>query len=110
MSGPALGAAALADYRAAEARMTALIDPARHADQSPAAMRQRACARFARFQRFMAYLGDPQRRLRVVHVTGTSGKGSTCAMIAAILAAAGYRVGTHTSPYLQAATEKLQIA
>jgi dihydrofolate synthase/folylpolyglutamate synthase len=45
----------------------------------------------------------------VVHVAGTSGKGSTCANIAAILTAAGYRVGLHTSPYLQVATEKLQL-
>lgn len=109
MSGHALVSTALADYRAAEARTLALIDPARHADASPAAMRGRARGRFDRFRRFMAYLGDPQRQLRVVHVTGTSGKGSTCAMIAAILAASGYRVGTHTSPYLQVATEKLQI-
>ncbi len=100
---------ALADYRVAEARTLALIDPARHADQSPAAMRRRARVRFERFRRFMAFLGDPQRDLAVVHVTGTSGQGSTAAMIAAILAASGYRVGMHVSPYLQVATEKVQI-
>jgi dihydrofolate synthase / folylpolyglutamate synthase len=109
VSSQTLGSTALADYHVGEARTLTLIDPARHADQSPAAMRRRARDRFERFRRFMAWLGDPQRQLRVVHVTGTSGKGSTCAMIAAILAAAGFRVGTHTSPYLQVATEKLQI-
>ena len=54
-------------------------------------------------------VGDPQRRYPIIHITGTSGKGSTAAGITAILAAAGYRVGLRTSPYLQAATEKLQI-
>jgi dihydrofolate synthase / folylpolyglutamate synthase len=54
-------------------------------------------------------LDDPQRNYPVVHVTGTSGKGSTTAAIAAILTAAGYRVGLRTSPYLQVSTEKLQI-
>jgi dihydrofolate synthase/folylpolyglutamate synthase len=43
-------------------------------------------------------------------VTGTSGKGSTSAVIAAVLTAAGYRTGLRTSPYLQVATEKLQIS
>jgi dihydrofolate synthase/folylpolyglutamate synthase len=54
-------------------------------------------------------LGDPQRGYPVVHVTGTSGKGSTAAAVAAILTAAGYRVGLRTSPYVQVATEKLQL-
>jgi dihydrofolate synthase / folylpolyglutamate synthase len=52
---------------------------------------------------------DPQCKYPVVHVTGTSGKGSTASAVAAILTAAGYRVGLRTSPYLQVATEKLQI-
>jgi dihydrofolate synthase/folylpolyglutamate synthase len=54
-------------------------------------------------------LGNPQRNYPTVHVTGTSGKGSTAAAIAAMLTTAGYRVGLRTSPYLQVATEKLQI-
>jgi dihydrofolate synthase/folylpolyglutamate synthase len=54
-------------------------------------------------------VGNPQRRYPIVHITGTSGKGSTAAAVAAILTAAGYRVGLRTSPYLQVATEKLQI-
>ncbi|MDQ4045094.1 MAG: Mur ligase family protein, partial [Chloroflexota bacterium] len=44
-----------------------------------------------------------------IHVAGTSGKGSTSVITSSILAAAGYRTGTHVSPYLQVATEKLQI-
>src|SRR5688572_31436876 len=54
-------------------------------------------------------VGDPQRRYPIVHITGTSGKGSAASAVAAILTAAGYRVGLRTSPYLQVATEKLQL-
>lgn len=46
----------------------------------------------------LARLGNPQDRLPFVHIAGTNGKGSTVAMIAGILRAAGYRVGTYTSP------------
>lgn len=53
--------------------------------------------------------GDPHRRYPVAHIAGTSGKGSTAAMLASILQAAGYRTGLHTSPYLQAYTEKIRI-
>jgi dihydrofolate synthase/folylpolyglutamate synthase len=48
----------------------------------------------------------PERSFPAVHVTGTSGKGSTALMIAEILRAAGYLTGFHPSPYLQVATEK----
>lgn len=100
----------LAPYRAAVARLDALIQPADASrDASPAAIRRRAESRLARLRRFLAHLGDPQDGYPVVHVGGTSGKGSTSAAIAAILAAAGYRVGLHTSPYLQVPTEKLRI-
>jgi dihydrofolate synthase / folylpolyglutamate synthase len=65
--------------------------------------------KLSRIRAMLNALDDPQRGYPVVHVTGTSGKGSTAAAIAAILTAAGYRVGLHTSPYLQVATEKLQL-
>ena len=71
--------------------------------------RRRAEARLERTRILLDELGNPHRRYPVVHVTGTSGKGSTSAAIAAILTAAGYRVGLRTSPFLQVATEKLQI-
>src|SRR5215510_905158 len=45
-------------------------------------------------------LGDPQRRFRSLHIGGTNGKGSVAAMLHAMLAAAGYRVGLYTSPHL----------
>jgi dihydrofolate synthase/folylpolyglutamate synthase len=54
-------------------------------------------------------MGNPQHRFPTIHVTGTSGKGSTSTIIASMLTAAGYRVGLRTSPFLQVATEKLQI-
>ena len=97
-------------YRAAVARTDALIERNNTPEgKSPAEIRARAELRLGRVRRFLAQLGDPHRRYPIVHVAGTSGKGSTSTAIAAILAAAGYRVGLHTSPYLQAPTEKLQI-
>lgn len=48
-----------------------------------------------------ACLGNPQDALRIVHVAGTNGKGSVCAMTASILKAAGYKTGLYTSPFLK---------
>ena len=57
----------------------------------------------------MARLGDPQKRLRCVHIAGTNGKGSCAAMTAAVLQAAGYRTGLFTSPDLCGMEERLRI-
>ena len=54
-------------------------------------------------------LGRPQDRLRFVHVAGTNGKGSTCAMIASALRMAGRRTGLFTSPHLAEPTERIRI-
>lgn len=54
-------------------------------------------------------LGKPQDRFRSVHVAGTNGKGSTCAMIEAAARAAGLRTGLYTSPHLIEPTERIQI-
>lgn len=54
-------------------------------------------------------LGNPQERLRVVHVAGTNGKGSTAAFLASILAEGGYRAGLFTSPHLTRFTERFRI-
>jgi len=62
-----------------------------------------------RIRAVLAALGDPQRAYRVVHVAGTNGKGSTCAMIDAGLRAAGIRTGLFTSPHLIEPTERIQI-
>ena len=50
--------------------------------------------------RLCARLGNPQDAVPSVHVAGTNGKGSTCAMIASVLREAGYKTGLYTSPYL----------
>ena len=57
----------------------------------------------------LAALGNPERAFRVVHVAGTNGKGSTCAMIEAGLRSAGIRTGLFTSPHLIEPTERIQI-
>ena len=62
-----------------------------------------------RMRSLLRRLGDPQDRLRLVHVTGTKGKGSTCAMLASVLCAAGYRVGLFTSPHLEHVEERMQV-
>jgi dihydrofolate synthase/folylpolyglutamate synthase len=58
---------------------------------------------------FMDYLGNPQRSYPIIHVAGTKGKGSVCALCASALQAAGYRVGLYTSPHLQDYAERIQI-
>ena len=54
-------------------------------------------------------LGDPQKGLKFIHVTGSNGKGSTCAMLASIFEQAGYRVGLYISPYIEEFCERIQI-
>lgn len=55
-------------------------------------------------------LGDPHRApFRIVHVTGTNGKGSTCAMVEAGLRAAGFRTGLYISPFLEDWRERIQV-
>ena len=62
-----------------------------------------------RIRALLRALGDPQRGLKFVHVAGTNGKGSTCACLASVLRAAGYRVGLNTSPYLVTFHERIQV-
>ena len=54
-------------------------------------------------------LGNPQKDLKCIHVAGTNGKGSFCAMTASILQAAGYRTGLFTSPYIKVFNERMMI-
>ena len=62
-----------------------------------------------RMRRLLALLGNPQDRLRIVHIAGSKGKGSTSAMLASILQTQGYRVGLFTSPHLIDVEERIQI-
>ena len=62
-----------------------------------------------RIRALCAALGDPQDGLRFVHLAGTNGKGSTACMTAAMLQAAGCRVGLYTSPYLVQFYERIRV-
>jgi len=62
-----------------------------------------------RVRRLLRALGDPQRQVPVVHVAGTKGKGSTVAMLAAILQAAGHRVGRYMSPHVDMIEERICV-
>ncbi|VTT99403.1 bifunctional folylpolyglutamate synthase dihydrofolate synthase : Folyl-polyglutamate synthetase OS=Planctomyces maris DSM 8797 GN=PM8797T_30372 PE=4 SV=1: Mur_ligase_M: Mur_ligase_C [Gemmataceae bacterium] len=70
---------------------------------------QPADLKLERMAALLRLLGDPHDRVRTVHVTGTKGKGSTCAMIAQVLRCAGYRVGLFTSPHLEHVEERIQV-
>ena len=63
----------------------------------------------ARFSRLLDGLGAPHRRPGLIHVAGTKGKGSTCALLASILSAAGLRTGLYTSPHLESFCERIAI-
>ncbi len=62
-----------------------------------------------RMRQLLELLGNPHRRLRIVHVAGSKGKGSTSALLASILHEAGYRVGLFTSPHLVTVEERIQV-
>jgi dihydrofolate synthase/folylpolyglutamate synthase len=62
-----------------------------------------------RVERALDALGHPERAYDVLHVGGTNGKGSTCAMAAAALGAAGHRVGLYSSPHLVRFNERIRV-
>jgi dihydrofolate synthase/folylpolyglutamate synthase len=62
-----------------------------------------------RIRTVLAALGDPQSRSRFIHVAGTNGKGSTCALMESSLRASGVRTGLYTSPHLVNPRERIQI-
>lgn len=63
----------------------------------------------ANIESLLSVLGDPQRDYRVIHVTGTNGKGSTSQIVTRLLMAHGLKVGTYSSPHLEHVTERIQI-
>ncbi len=65
--------------------------------------------RLERMYAFMKELGHPHQGLNVLHVAGSKGKGSTCAIIASILKQAGYRAGLYTSPHLLDTRERIRV-
>lgn len=62
-----------------------------------------------RMTRLLEVLGNPEKSLKVLHIAGTNGKGSTSVMMASVLEAAGYTVGLYTSPHLELMNERIQI-
>ena len=62
-----------------------------------------------RVEELLSRIGNPHLKARSVHIAGTNGKGSTAAMIASVLAAAGYITGLYTSPHLHTWRERIRV-
>lgn len=63
----------------------------------------------SRTQELLKLMGNPEKKLKFIHIAGTNGKGSTAAMSASILQQAGYKVGLYTSPYIYRFHERMQV-
>lgn len=70
-----------------------------------------AAAHFAldNITQLLGALGNPHHQLKCIHVAGTNGKGSTCALLAAALQSAGYRTGFYTSPHITVYNERIKV-
>ena len=62
-----------------------------------------------RIEELCSRLGDPQKKLRFVHVAGTNGKGSFCSMLSSVLRKSGLKVGLYTSPYIRFFNERMCV-
>lgn len=62
-----------------------------------------------RTRELLAKMGNPEKKMKYVHITGTNGKGSTAAMTASVLRKAGYRTGLYTSPFLWRFNERMNV-
>ena len=63
----------------------------------------------ANLSRLLKVLGNPQKKLKFIHIAGTNGKGSTAAMTAEILRCIGYKTGLFTSPFLEVFNDRIRI-
>ena len=93
------------DYEAALAYIEAFIDY----ERSPDFSRQARLYNLNRISLLLKLLDNPHDRLRVIHVAGSKGKGSTAALIASVLTHAGYKTGLFTSPHLITPRERCRI-
>ena len=76
---------------------------------SPAPYSDHYVFKLDRVRYLLELLGNPQDRLKIIHVAGSKGKGSTCALTASVLRAAGYKVGLYTSPHLDNCRERIRV-
>ena len=67
------------------------------------------CLGLERILKMLELLGSPQEKLNIIHVAGTNGKGSVCAILSKILTCAGYKTGLYTSPHILEYTERIKI-
>ncbi len=67
------------------------------------------CLGLERISKILELLSNPQDKLKIIHVAGTNGKGSVCAILANILMKQGYKVGLYTSPHIFEYTERIKI-
>ena len=93
---------------AAEAWLFSLADQERGVGWNPRASPE-AQWKLGRTRALLDLAGAPDGQLRIALVAGTKGKGSTCAMLASILGAAGYRTGLYTKPHLQVYRERIRV-
>jgi dihydrofolate synthase/folylpolyglutamate synthase len=93
------------DYADAVGYLESLVDY----ERTPAAAAAARSFNLERMRRLLARAGDPHRELRCLHIAGTKGKGSTAAMVASVLGAAGCRVGLYTSPHLLSFRERIRV-
>ena len=78
-------------------------------ERTPTIPYQERSLKLERMEQLLVRLGSPHDGLRIVHVAGSKGKGSTAAMIASILSASGYRTGLYTSPHLERLEERISF-
>ncbi|MDD2269358.1 MAG: bifunctional folylpolyglutamate synthase/dihydrofolate synthase [Eubacteriales bacterium] len=62
-----------------------------------------------RTKELLFMMGNPEKKLKFIHVAGTNGKGSVCAMLSSVLTEAGYKTGRYTSPYIERFNERICI-
>lgn len=93
------------DYTSALAYIEQFIDY----ERSPDFARQARFYNLNRITHLLDLLGNPHEKLKVIHVAGSKGKGSTAAIIASVLTHAGYKTGLYTSPHLITPRERCRI-